>query len=108
MDARLRVRLVSKELDALFAGLPATLSAPDVAALLGISKQGIYRWINDGVIPAYRVGAVWIIVRDELKATLEAGSNLRPGFDTARAARQTKNRKTQDKSTTQDKTTQDK
>ena len=65
-------------LDALFDGLGKTLSVPEVAALLNMTKQGVYHWLRDGVIPGYKIGATWFILRDELKETLRAGANSRP------------------------------
>ena len=32
---------------------------------------------QDGVIPGYKVGSTWFILRDELRQTLEAGANAR-------------------------------
>ncbi|BDZ44054.1 hypothetical protein GCM10025865_33530 (plasmid) [Paraoerskovia sediminicola] len=66
---------MSGGLDALFEGRKELLTAPEVAQLLGLTKQGIYNWLRDGVIPGYKIGATWFIVRDELKATLQAGAN---------------------------------
>ena len=69
---------VTSALDALFEGRSATLTVPEVAEILGMTKPGVYKWLKDGVIPGYKVGATWFILRDELKATLQAGSNVRP------------------------------
>ena len=66
---------MSSGLDALFQGVKATLSAPEVADLLGMTKPGVYKWLKDGVIPGYKVGSTWFILRDELRQTLEAGAN---------------------------------
>lgn len=66
---------VTSGLDALFEGLTKTLTVPDVAELLGMTKPGVYKWLKDGVIPGYKVGSTWFILRDELKQTLEAGAN---------------------------------
>lgn len=66
---------VTDGLDALFEGRPDTLSAPEVAELLGVTRQGVYHWLRDGVIPGYKLGAQWFILRDELKAALAAGAN---------------------------------
>ncbi|MFE9235201.1 helix-turn-helix domain-containing protein [Cellulosimicrobium funkei] len=68
---------MTSALDALFEGREATLSVPEVAEILGMTKPGVYKWLKDGVIPGYKVGATWFILRDELKATLQAGSNAR-------------------------------
>ncbi|WP_307868988.1 helix-turn-helix domain-containing protein [Cellulosimicrobium cellulans] len=69
---------MTSALDALFEGRSATLTVPEVAEILGMTKPGVYKWLKDGVIPGYKVGATWFILRDELKATLQAGSNVRP------------------------------
>lgn len=75
---RLLVLPVTDELDALFAPYRETLSVGEVAELLGMTKQGIYLWLRDGVIPGYKVGTSWFILRDELKKALREGSNRRP------------------------------
>ena len=62
-------------LDELFAGRPETLSVDDVAELLNISKKNAYAWLRDGVIPGYKIGPTWRVVRDELKATMREGAN---------------------------------
>lgn len=77
MRSWMQVSAVTSALDALFEGREATLSVPEVAEILGMTKPGVYKWLKDGVIPGYKVGATWFILRDELKATLQAGSNAR-------------------------------
>ena len=67
---------VTDGLDALFEGRRDTLSAPEVAEMLGVTKQGVYHWLRDGVIPGYKLGSQWFIVRDELKETLRKGANV--------------------------------
>ena len=62
-------------LDELFATLPPLLRVHDVAELLSMTDQGVNKWITTGVIPAYKVGRSWVIVRDELRDTIAAGSN---------------------------------
>lgn len=74
---QLRVHPVTSGLDALFAGRKDTLSVPEVADMLGMTKPGVYKWLHEGVIPGYKVGSTWFILRDELKETLRAGANLR-------------------------------
>lgn len=66
---------MSDALDALFEGLPPTLDPGDVAKLLGMTKQGVYIWLREGVIPGYQVRSTWFILRDELKDALLAGAN---------------------------------
>lgn len=62
-------------LDDLFADEPRMLSVSRVAEVLGMSAKGVYKWIEDGSLPAYKVSGRWFIVRDELVSTLEEGSN---------------------------------
>ncbi len=66
---------MSDGVEKLLAGRPVTLSAPEVAELLGVTKQGVYHWLRDGVIPGYKVGTTWFILRDELAETLRQGAN---------------------------------
>lgn len=68
-------------LDALFEGLKKTLTVPEVAELLNMTKPGIYKWLREGVLPGYKVGSTWFIIRDELRQTLEKGSNIHLGSD---------------------------
>jgi len=68
---------MTTELDALFEGRSPTLSVQDVAQLFNLTKPGVYKWLRDGVIPGYKLGSTWFILRDELKAQLESGSNHR-------------------------------
>lgn len=62
-------------LDGLFSGLPVTLTVDDVASVLNVSKQNVYLWLRDGVIPGYKIGTTWRVVRDELKETMREGAN---------------------------------
>lgn len=62
-------------LDALFADKPETLSVSAVADLLNMSTNGVYRWIREGVIPAYKVGSTWFVLRDELHKEMRSGRN---------------------------------
>jgi excisionase family DNA binding protein len=78
MRRRIEVLPVTSGLDALFEGRPATLSVQDVADIFNVSKPGVYKWLKDGVIPGYKLGVTWFILRDELKERLEAGTNTRP------------------------------
>lgn len=64
-------------LDRLFKDRPEKLTPAEAADILGITTQGIYGWLKDGVIPAYKVGKSWIILRDELEETVRAGANRR-------------------------------
>ncbi len=63
-------------LDALFAGLPPTLTVEDVSELLNISRQNSYAWLREGVIPGYKIGTTWRVIRDELKETMRRSANV--------------------------------
>ena len=67
---------MTSRLDELFGDLPKKLVVPQVAGLLGMTKKGDYQWIHQGTIPAYKLGATWIILRDELRDAIASGSNL--------------------------------
>lgn len=71
---------MTEALDALFEGRPEVLTVREVADILRLTEAGAYKWLRSGVVPAYKVGAKWFVLRDELKRTLEAGSNYRPGY----------------------------
>lgn len=63
-------------LEDLFADEPRMLSVGRVAEVLGMSPKGVYKWIEEGSLPAYKVSGRWFIVREELITTLQKGSNL--------------------------------
>lgn len=69
---------MTDSIDRLFESQPATMTASDVAIVMGISKQAVYKWLRDEVVPAYKLGNTWFILRDDLKDALRAGSNVRP------------------------------
>ena len=69
---------MTSRLDELFEGLPKRLGVQEVAELLDMTTQGVYKWIHSGTIPAYKLGATWIILRDELRDAIASGSNLTP------------------------------
>lgn len=62
-------------LNQLFDSLPPVLSAPDTAELLGVTKAGLYNWLRQGVIPAYKVGSNWMILREDLRQVFLDGAN---------------------------------
>ncbi len=67
---------MSSHLDELFEGLPERMTVQQLADVLGLKNvKAAYRWLNAGVIPAYKVGPTWLILRDEVKEALRAGAN---------------------------------
>lgn len=77
MRIRLQVFPVTSGLDALFRDRKETLTVPEVAEMLNVTKPGVYKWLKEGVIPGYKLGSTWFILRDELKEALDAGANTR-------------------------------
>ncbi len=63
-------------LDELFAGYPEHLSVQELTELLGVKKSTIYSWLQQGTIPAYRVGGSWVVLREEVKDLMRSGRNL--------------------------------
>jgi excisionase family DNA binding protein len=61
--------------DRLFDQSPPTLGATEVAERLGVSAKSAYAWLKDGLIPGYKIGTTWFVIRDELKDTLRKGAN---------------------------------
>jgi excisionase family DNA binding protein len=72
---------VNAHLDDLFAGLPALMTVRDTADLLGMTTNGVYKWVRSGTIPAYKLGMTWFIPRDALKDALDRGSNRTAGIE---------------------------
>lgn len=65
-------------LDDLFARYPEHLSVKELAEVLGVTTPTAYTWLQRGLIPAYKVGGAWVILRDEVRDHLAAGRNV-PG-----------------------------
>ncbi|MGW5385687.1 helix-turn-helix domain-containing protein [Nocardia sp. NPDC003963] len=55
---------------------PATYTVNEVAVLLGLSRGMAYQFVNDGVIPAKRIGRRWVISRASFHAWLDSSDNL--------------------------------
>lgn len=73
---------IDRHLDELFAPYPAHLTVRQLAEVLGIERSTAYNWLNQGRIPAYRIGNHWVILRDEVKAFVAEGHNLPPDQST--------------------------
>lgn len=64
----------SLRLEQLFASYPSHLSVHQLALVLGVTAKTAYDYLQSGTIPAYRVQARWIILRDDICDYLEASS----------------------------------
>ena len=52
----------------------------EVATYLQLKKSTIYTWVQEGVLPSFRLGRVWRFRRAELDEWLES-SRYRPAED---------------------------
>jgi len=55
--------------------LPLTLSVPDVAAVLGISRAGAYELVHSEGFPALTVGSRILIPRDKFLSWIDESSS---------------------------------
>jgi excisionase family DNA binding protein len=62
-------------LDDLFADLPTHLSVDQLADVLGMKRVTVYRYLQRGILPAYKVEGSWVILRDEVKDYLWSHRN---------------------------------
>lgn len=69
--------------DALLDGYDQTISVTDLAKVLGVTRQTLYGWLQSGHVPGHRLpNGGWLIITEDVKAMLRAGSN-RPARTTA-------------------------
>lgn len=57
---------------------PDWMSSGEAAEYLGITTRTLYRFIDDGLLPAYRFGRVIRLQRPDVDAFIEA-SRISPG-----------------------------
>lgn len=61
------------------------LKVHDVAARLSVSEKTVYKWLQQGLIPANRIGKTWIIPEESVDALLRPES-VGPGRSAARTS----------------------
>ncbi len=54
------------------------MSTPDAMAYLGVQLRTLYRLIDEGRLPAYKLGRVIRLKREEVEAFVE-GARIQPG-----------------------------
>ena len=54
------------------------LTIPEIANYLRVSRTTVWRWCNEGKLPAFKVGKVWRIHRANMEKIV--GQNLAPAF----------------------------
>jgi len=65
---------MTNHLDDLFAPYPVHLSVSNLALVLGVTQKTAYDYLQGGELPAYRIGTRWLILRDEVKDSIEQSS----------------------------------
>ena len=63
------------------------LSADDIAAYLGVTKDTVYAWIAEKGMPAHKVGRLWKFQASEVDEWVRSGSAASLGDDLAPGAR---------------------
>lgn len=66
---------MTDHLNSLFADYPPILSVSDLSKILGVNSKTVYDYLQNGDIPAYRIGTKWLILRDEVQDSLKKSSN---------------------------------
>lgn len=59
----------------------AFLTPQEVSGLLRISTQTVRRWINEGKLPAYKVGRAWRIKETDLDQWLNKQRTAAPSIN---------------------------
>lgn len=60
-----------------YSELPLTLSVPEVAAVLGISRAGAYELVRSDGFPKIRIGSRIVVPKDKFIAWMDAQSEVR-------------------------------
>ena len=60
-----------------YSELPLTLSVPEVAAVLGISRAGAYELVRSDGFPKIRIGSRIVVPKDKFIAWIDAQSEVR-------------------------------
>ena len=58
--------------------MPHWMGTQEAARYIGVTPRTLYRFINDGAVPAYKMGRVIRLRRSDLDAFLEA-NRIAPG-----------------------------
>lgn len=62
------------------------LSADDIAAHLGVTKDSVYAWIAEKGMPAHKVGRLWKFQTSEVDEWVRSGSAAASGEDESPAS----------------------
>lgn len=57
------------------------LSVGEIAGYLGVSRDTIYKWVDEKGLSAHRVGRLWKFKKEEVDEWVRKGSASKPGPD---------------------------
>ena len=60
------------------ADVPLTVRVSQVVRLLNVPRSTIYKWVNDGTLPACKVGGIYLIPWNDLQNFLSLHKVKRP------------------------------
>ena len=55
------------------------MTVKEIAEYLGVHPMTIYKYVRDGKIPAFKIGASWRIQRDSIKKWMEENEHKNQG-----------------------------
>ena len=55
------------------------MTLKEVAEYLHLNERTVYKWAQEGTIPASKLGSTWRFRRSEIDAWVEKRKNVRPG-----------------------------
>ena len=62
---------MTRALDKIFEDYKPHLTVAEVGEILSVTTKTAYEYLQSGEIPSYRIGARWVILRDEVKDLME-------------------------------------
>ena len=66
---------MNKTKDTNYDDLPLTLSVPDVASVLGISRAGAYELVRSDGFPSLRIGSRIVVPKEKFIGWINANTN---------------------------------
>lgn len=63
-------------MDDLLDAYPPQMSASDVARVLGVTQRTVVTWLKTGQLPGMRLPSQWLVLREDLRAFLDAAYNI--------------------------------
>jgi len=60
------------------------VSVAEVAEHLGVRRESVYRWVNEGKIPGSKIGRLWKFKLEQVDAWVETGGAAKEPESTKR------------------------